>query len=158
MDFKIFHDGLISSSITILLFSTTLMTGAIVFKPYLSLEPNDRNLIVILCVISLIFSVIYFFFGLKTKSVFKLELKNILRFVKLLGFINIIFTPHLFFMLFLFTKELQNLLILIVLLNIIMEMILIGLVYKEIIDLFFKEESEVKFEVEKNQKLYYKNR
>ncbi len=158
MDFKVFHDGLISSSITILLFSTTLMTGAIVFKPYLSLEPSDRNLIVILCIISLIFSVIYFFFGLKTKSVFKLELKNILRFVKLLGFINIIFTPHLFFMLFLFTKELQNLLILIVLLNIIMEMILIGLVYKEIIDLFFKEESEVKFEVEKNQKLYYKNR
>jgi len=158
MDFKIFHDGLISSSITILLFSTTLMTGAIVFKPYLSLEPNDRNLIVILCVISLIFSVIYFFFGLKTKSVFKLELKNILRFMKLLGFINIIFTPHLFFMLFLFTKGFQNLLILIIFLNVIIEMILIGLVYKEIIDLFFIEESDVKFEIEKNQKLYFKNR
>jgi hypothetical protein len=157
MDFKIFHDGLISSSITILLFSTTLMTGAIVFKPYLSLEPNDRNLIVILCVISLIFSVIYFFFGLKTKSVFKLELKNILRFMKLLGFINIIFTPHLFFMLFLFTKGFQNLLILIIFLNVIIEMILIGLVYKEIVDLFFKKESDVKFEVKKNQKLYYKN-
>jgi len=157
MDFKIFHDGLISSSITILLFSTTLMTGAIVFKPYLSLEPNDRNLIVILCVISLIFSVIYFFFGLKTKSIFKLELKNILRFMKLLGFINIIFTPHLFFMLFLFTKGFQNLLILIIFLNVIIEMILIGLVYKEIVDLFFKKESDVKFEVKKNQKLYYKN-
>ena len=158
MDFKVFHDGLISSSITLLLFSTTLMMGAIVFKPYLALEPNDRNLIVILCVISLIFSVIYLYFGLKTKSVFKLELKNILRFVKILGFINVIFTPHLFFMLFLFTKEFQDLQLLIVMLNIFMEIILMGLVYKEIIDLFFRQESEVKFEVEKNQKLYFKNR
>jgi len=142
MDFKVFHDGLISSSLTLLLFSITLMMGAIIFKPYLALEPNDRNLIVILCTISMVFSVIYFFFGLKTKSVFKLELKNILRFVKILGFINIIFTPHLFF----------------IILNIFIELILIGLVYKEIIDLFFKQESEVKFEVEKNQKLYFENR
>ncbi|MHA1374941.1 MAG: hypothetical protein ACTSR7_11645, partial [Promethearchaeota archaeon] len=97
-------------------------------------------------------------FGLKTKSVFKLELKNILRFVKILGFINIIFTPHLFFMLYLFTKELQDLQLLIIILNIFIELILIGLVYKEIIDLFFKQESEVKFEVEKNQKLYFENR
>jgi len=77
--------------------------------------------------------------------------------MKLLGFINIIFTPHLFFMLFLFTKGFQNLLILIIFLNVIIEMILIGLVYKEIVDLFFKKESDVKFEVKKNQKLYYKN-
>jgi len=158
MDFKVFHDGLISSSLTLLLFSITLMMGAIIFKPYLALEPNDRNLIVILCTISMVFSVIYFFFGLKTKSVFKLELKNILRFVKILGFINIIFTPHLFFMLYLFTKELQDLQLLIIILNIFIELILIGLVYKEIIDLFFKQESEVKFEVEKNQKLYFENR
>ncbi|MHA1454692.1 MAG: hypothetical protein ACTSR5_01735 [Promethearchaeota archaeon] len=147
MDFKVFHDGLISSSLTLLLFSITLMMGAIIFKPYLALEPNDRNLIVILCTISMVFSVIYFFFGLKTKSVFKLELKNILRFVKILGFINIIFT-----------KELQDLQLLIIILNIFIELILIGLVYKEIIDLFFKQESEVKFEVEKNQKLYFENR
>ena len=158
MDFKVFHDGLISSSLTLLLFSITLMTGAIVFKPYLALEPYDRNLIVILCAISMVFSVIYFIFGLKIKSVFKLELKNILRFVKTLGFINIIFTPHLFFMLFLFTKEIHDLLFLIVIMNIFIELILIGLVYKEIMDLFFRQESEVKFEVEKNQKLYFEKR
>ena len=142
MDFKVFHDGLISSSLTLFLFSITMMTGAIVFKPYLALEPNDRNLIVILGAISMVFSVIFFFFGLKTKSVFKLELKNILRFVKILGFINMIFTPHLFFMLFLFTKELQDLQLLIIIMNIFIELILIGLIYKEIIDLFFIE-SEV---------------
>ena len=158
MDFKVFHDGIVSGSLLLILFSTTLMMGAIVFKPYLALEPDDRNLIVILCAISLVFSVIYFFFGLKTKSVFKLELKNILRFVKILGFINVIFTPHLFFMLFLFTKEIHDLLFLIVIMNIFIELILIGLVYKEIIDLFFKQESEVKFEVEKNQKLYFDKR
>jgi len=158
MDFKVFHDGIVSGSLLLILFSTTLMMGAIVFKPYLALEPDDRNLIVMLCTISMIFSVIYFFFGLKTKSVFKLELKNILRFVKILGFINVIFTPHLFFMLFLFTKEIHDLLFLIVIMNIFIELILIGLVYKEIIDLFFKQESEVKFEVEKNQKLYFDKR
>ena len=158
MDFKVFHDGIVSGSLLLILFSTTLMMGAIVFKPYLALEPDDRNLIVMLCAISMIFSVIYLYFGLKTKSVFKLELKNILRFVKILGFINVIFTPHLFFMLFLFTKEIHDLLFLIVIMNIFIELILIGLVYKEIIDLFFKQESEVKFEVEKNQKLYFDKR
>jgi len=158
MDFKVFHDGIVSGSLLLILFSTTLMMGAIVFKPYLALEPDDRNLIVMLCTISMIFSVIYFFFGLKTKSVFKLELKNILRFVKIFGFINVIFTPHLFFMLFLFIKEIHDLLFLIVIMNIFIELILIGLVYKEIIDLFFKQESEVKFEVEKNQKLYFDKR
>ena len=158
MDFKVFHDGLVSGSLLLILFSTTLMMGAIVFKPYLALEPDDRNLLVILCAISLVFSVIYFFFGLKTKSVFKLELKNILRFVKILGFINVIFTPHLFFMLFLFTKEIHDLLFLIVIMNIFIELILIGLVYKEIMDLFFRQESEVKFEVEKNQKIYFEKR
>jgi len=158
MDFKVFHDGIVSGSLLLILFSTTLMMGAIVFKPYLALEPDDRNLIVILCAISLVFSVIYFFFGLKTKSVFKLELKNILRFVKILGFINVIFTPHLFFMLFLFTKEIHDLLFLIVIMNIFIELILIGLVYKEIMDLFFRQESEVKFEVEKNQKIYFEKR
>ena len=158
MDFKVFHDGIVSGSLLLILFSTTLMMGAIVFKPYLALEPDDRNLIVMLCTISMIFSVIYFFFGLKTKSVFKLELKNILRFVKILGFINVIFTPHLFFMLFLFTKEIHDLLFLIVIMNIFIELILIGLVYKEIMDLFFRQESEVKFEVEKNQKIYFEKR
>ncbi|MCJ7648224.1 MAG: hypothetical protein MUP85_06395 [Candidatus Lokiarchaeota archaeon] len=158
MDFKVFHDGLVSGSLLLILFSTTLMMGAIVFKPYLALEPDDRNLIVMLCAFSMVFSVTYFFFGLKTKSVFKLELKNILRFVKILGFINVIFTPHLFFMLFLFTKEIHDLLFLIVIMNIFIELILIGLVYKEIMDLFFRQESEVKFEVEKNQKLYFEKR
>lgn len=158
MDFKAFHDGLISSSITLFLFSTTMMIGAIFYKPYLALEPVDRNLILILCVINKIFSVIYFLFGFKTKSVFRLELKNILRFMKILGFINFFFTSHLIFMFILFTKEFQEILYLMVILNILMELILIGLVYKEIFDVFFKQESEVKFEIEKNQKLYFENK
>ncbi|MHA1671802.1 MAG: hypothetical protein ACTSV5_14690 [Promethearchaeota archaeon] len=158
MDFKVFYDGLISASLSLFLFSFTMMIGVITFKPYLAIEPIDRDLIVLLCIISMIFSVIYFFFGLKTKSVFKLELKYILRFMKTLGAINLIFTPHLFFLLVLFTKEFQDLLFIMVILNIFIELILMGIVYKEIIDLFFREESEVKFEVEKNQKLYFKNR
>ena len=158
MEFNFFHDGLISSSITLFFFSTTLMMGALFFKPYLALEPEDRNLILILCTINMVFSVVYFLFGLKTKSVFRLELKNILRFMKILGIINIIFTSHLVFMLFLFTIEFQDLVYLMALLNLFMELILIGLVYKEIIDVFFRQESEVKFEIEKNQKLYFENK
>ena len=157
MDFKDFHDGLVSSSIMLFLFSTTLMIGAIVFKPYLALEPNDRNLIVILGAFSMLFSVIHLLVALRVKKIFKLEIKNVIKFAKALGIFNIIFTPHLFFLLTLLMLNLQVLQIMIIL-NVIVEGILLGLIYKEAYDLLLKNDDERDEEFQKNQKLYFENR
>lgn len=157
MDFKDFHDGLVSSSIMLFLFSTTLIIGAIVFKPYLALEPNDRNLIVILGALSMVFSVIHLMVALRVKKIYKLEIKNVIKFVKGISLFNIIFTPHIFFLLSLLMLNLQVLQIMIIL-NIIAEGILLGIIYKEAYDLLLKNDDEREEEFQKNQKLYFENR
>ena len=157
MDFKDFHDGLVSSSIMLFLFSTTMIIGAIVFKPYLALEPNDRNLIVIIGAFSMLFSVIHLLAALKVKKIFKLEIKNVVKFVKAIGLLNIIFTPHIFFLLSLLMLNLQVLQTMIIL-NIIAEGILLGIIYKEAYDLLLKHDDEREEEFQKNQRLYFENR
>ena len=156
MDFKDFHDGLFSSSLLLIIFSITLLYTSIFLKPFIALEPILRNYIIILSIFNLFFASLYLYCSLKIKKVFKLELKNIIKFGKTLTVINICYTPHFVFMISFFFFELHNLLFFMILLNSIIEFILLGIVYVEVYDLIFKKESERKFEIEKNQKYYFK--
>ncbi len=156
MDFKDFYDGLISSSFMLFLFSFTLIVGALIFKPYLALEPNDRDLIVILSAISMLISVVYFFIALRAKKIYKLEIRNVIKFMKKIGIINIIFTPHLFFLISLMVLSLQLIQIMIALTTLI-EGILLLIIYKQAYDLFLKNANKREEEFQKNQKLYFKN-
>jgi hypothetical protein len=158
MDFKDFHDGLLSSSLLLIIFSITLLYTSIFLKPYIALEPIIRNYIILLSIFNLFFASLYLFCSVKEKKVFKLELKNILKFGKILTIINISYTPHFVFMLLIFLFELHNLLFFMILLNCIIEFTLLGIVYLEVHDLIFIKESDQKFEIEKNQKYYFKEK
>jgi len=158
MDYKYFHDGLFSLSVVQFVFSLTLLLGAVVLKPYIGLDPDDRDYIIILTSINLLFSLYYLIEALKLERIFSLEEKHILKFGKRLCLISLLYTPHLLVFISLLFIGLHNLLLMIVILNLIIEILLVGLVFKEIYDILYKDEVERKFELEQNRKLYFEKK
>jgi hypothetical protein len=158
MDYKYFHDGLLSLSVVQLVFSSTLLLGSIILKPYIALEPVERDYIIILALINIIFSLYYLMEALKLDRVFCLEDKHIFKFGKRLGVVSLIYTPHLFVFISLLFIDLHDLQLMIVILNLFIELLLIGTIFKEIYDIFFKAEIERKFELEQNRKLYFEKK
>ena len=158
MDYKYFHDGLLSLSVVQLVFSSTLLLGSIILKPYIAMEPVERDYIIILALINIIFSFYSLMEALKLDRVFCLEEKHIFKFGKRLGVISLIYMPHLFVFISLLFIDLHDLQLLIVILTLIIEILLIGTIFKEIYDIFFKAEIERKFELEQNRKLYFEKK
>ena len=158
MDYKYFHDGLLSLSVVQFVFSSTLMLGSIVLKPYIALEPDERDFIIILALVNIFFSFYYLIEALKLNRVFSLEEKHIYKFGKRIGVVSLLYTPHLFVFISLLFIDLHNLQLMMVILNLIIETLLLGIVFKEIYDILYKEESERKFELEQNRKLYFEKK
>ena len=158
MDYKYFHDGLLSLSVVQLVFSSTLLLGSIILKPYIAMEPIERDYIIILALINIIFSFYSLMEALKLDRVFCLEEKHIFKFGKRLGVISLIYMPHLFVFISLLFIDLHDLQLLIVILTLIIEILLIGTIFKEIYDIFFKAEIERRFELEQNRKLYFEKK
>ena len=158
MDYKYFHDGLLSLSVVLFVFSSTLLLGSIILKPYIALEPDERDFIILLALVNLVFSFYYLIEALKLDRVFSLEEKHISKFGKRIGVISLIYTPHLFVFLSLVFIDLHDLHLMMVTLNLIIETLLLGIVFKEIYDILFKEEAERKFELEQNRKLYFEKK
>ncbi len=158
MDYKYFHDGLLSLSVVQLVFSSTLLLGSIILKPYIALEPVERDYIILLALVNIVFSFYYLIEALKLDRVFCLEEKHIFKFGKRIGVVSFIYTPHLFVFISLLFIDLHELQLMMVILNLIIEILLIGIVFKEIYDILFKEEIERKFELEQNRKLYFEKK
>ncbi len=154
MDLKDFKDGLTSLSFVIFIFSLTFMIGSIVLKPYIALEPIDRDFIVILCIINIIFSFYYLREALIIDKVFKLEEKYILHYAKRILIITIIYSIHFGFFISLLFRDLHNLEVMMIYLIIIMQFCLISVIFKESYDLLFKDESERKYELDYNRTRY----
>ena len=76
MDYKYFRDGLISLTTIQFIFSFSFLFSSIFLKPYIALEPKDRDLIVFLTLINMVFSVYYLIEAIKFEKVFKLEEKK----------------------------------------------------------------------------------
>jgi hypothetical protein len=154
MDYKDFHDGLLSISLIQFIISLTFLIGSIVLKPYIALEPKERDFIVILTVLNMSFSIYYIIEALRLEKVFKLEDKHVFKFGKRIGIVSLVYSPlYLIFFSLLFL-DLHELQVMIVYLNLIINTMLLGVVFKEIYDLLFITEAERKFELEKNRKLY----
>lgn len=154
MDFKDFHDGLLSLTLILFMFSITLLIGVIILKPYTGIYTQERNLIVVLCSINIFYSLYYLLNVFKLHKIFSLETKNIIKFAKKIGIITIIYIPHVFVFMSLFFRNLHNLEILMISLLIIMEISLISIVFKEVYDLIFLEKSRRDAEIEKDRKKY----
>ncbi|TET04873.1 MAG: hypothetical protein E3J90_00765 [Promethearchaeota archaeon] len=158
MDYKYFHDGLLSLSVVQLIFSLTLLLGSIILKPYIALEPDERDFIILLALVNLAFSFYYLIEALKLDRVFCLEEKHIFKFGKRIGVVSLVYTPHLFVFISLLLIDLHDLQLMMVILNLIIETLLLGIVFKEVYDILFKEETERKFELEQNRKLYFEKK
>ncbi len=154
MDYKYFRDGLISLSAIQFIFSFTFLVSSIVLKPYIALEPKERDLIVFLMIVNMIFSIYYLVEALKFEKVFRLEEKHIRKFGKRIGIVSLLYSPHFFFLCSLLFLDLHNLQVMMIWLIIIIEILLLGISFKEIYDLLFKEETKRKFEIEQNRKVY----
>lgn len=155
MDYKNFHDGLLSLSLVLFIFSLTFIIGSIILKPYIALEPSEKDFIVIIAFINLIFSIYYLIEALNLNKIFKLNERSIKIFAKRIGFITLIYSPHIFILSSLFFIDLHNLQIMMTSLIIFIEALLIGMIFKEVYDLIFREEAERQFELNKNRKLYF---
>ena len=154
MDYKNFHDGLLSISLIQFIISLTFLISSIVLKPYIALEPKERDFIVILTVFNMSFSIYYIIEALKLEKVFKLEDKHVIKFGKRIGIVSLVYLPLYFTFFSLLFLNLHELQVMMVYLNLIIETLLLGVVFKEVYDLLFITEAERKFELEKNRKLY----
>lgn len=130
------------------------MFGSIFLKPYIALTTQEKDNIVVLCIINLLFCAYYLWEVFKLEHIFALENKNIIKFGKRIGVITLLYLPHLFLFTILFLWELHNLELIMVVLIFIVELLLIGLVLKEVYDLLFMEEVRRNFEIEENRKKY----
>ena len=67
---------------------------------------------------------------------------------------SLLYLPHIFVFTSLLLLDLNNLAVMMIWLNLIIEALLHGILFKEIYDLLFKEEKERKFEIDQNRKIY----
>ncbi|MFX1234613.1 MAG: hypothetical protein ACFFBY_08635 [Promethearchaeota archaeon] len=155
MDYKNFHDGLLSLSLVLFLFSFTFLIVSVILKPYIALEPSERDFIIIITSVNMIFSLYYIVEALRLNKIFKLDIKYIIKFAKRIGIISLLYIPNLFLLVLLLFSDLHNLQILMTTLTIFIGTLLLGVIFKEVYDLIFKDETERKFELEKNRKLYF---
>ena len=154
MDYKDFHDGLLSISLIQFIMSLTFLISSIVLKPYIALEPKERDFIVLLTVLNISFSIYYIIEALRLEKVFKLEDKHVIKFGKRIGIVSLVYSPFYFTFFSLLFLDLHELVVMMVYLNLIIETLLFGVVFKEVYDLLLISEAERKFELEKNRKLY----
>jgi len=154
MDYKDFHDGLLSISLIQFIMSLTFLIGSIILKPYIALEPKERDFIVLLTVLNMSFSIYYIIEALRLEKVFKLEDKHVIKFGKRIGIVSLVYLPLYFTFFSLLILNLHELQVMMVYLNLIIETLLLGVVFKEVYDLLFITEAERKIELEKNRKLY----
>ncbi|NVM17354.1 MAG: hypothetical protein HWN80_06525 [Candidatus Lokiarchaeota archaeon] len=154
MDYKYFRDGLISLSAILFIFSFTFFFSSILLKPYVALEPKERDFIVFVTIVNIIFNIYFLVEALKFEKVFRLEYKHIHKFGKRIGIVTSLYLPHVFIFSSLLFLDLHNLLVMIIWLSLILEALLLGILFKEIYDLLFKKEAERKSEIDQNRKIY----
>ena len=154
MDYKDFKDALTSLSLVIFIFSLTFLIGATVLQYQTQLTTSDKDFIVILCLINILFSIYYAYEAVRLDKVFKLEDKHVFRFGRRIAIVTIIYSPHFFIFISLFFHQLNTLHLMMVFLIFLMEGMLLGLIFKEVYDLLLIDEAEAKRELEKNRQLY----
>ena len=154
MDYKYFRDGLISLSAILFIFSLSFLFISILLKHYIALEPDDRDFIVLLTIINIVFSIYYLIEAVKFEKVYRLEEKHIRIFGMRIGIASLLHLPHIFVFTSLLLLDLHNLQVMMIWISLFIEALLLGILFKEIYDLLFKNEKERRFEIEQNRKIY----
>ena len=130
------------------------MLGSMLLKPYINLSVKDREFIIILSSTNLLFCSYYIGEVLHLKTIYKLENKNIFKFGKRIGVITLFYLPHPLILITRLFSDTHNLERIMVFLIILIELLIISVVFKEVYDLVFLEETRRDFEIEENRKKY----
>lgn len=133
LDVKEIQEGMVSLSAVILLFSITLIVISILFKPYLVLEPQERDYIVIISAINIPFCIYYLLEGLRISKIRDLHGKNTARFILRAGLVSIFYISHLIFLmgfLFMDVNIIEKVMVFVVA---FLEMFIIGLIGRLVI-------------------------
>ena len=154
MDFKDFRDGLLSLSLTLFFFSIAFIICSILLMPYITLMEQDLYAIVISCIINLIFCLYWIFESLRLDKVFKLYDKYIIKLGKRIGIITILYCPHIVFVVSLFFRDLPDIELMILFLILCIELLTVGVIFKEVYDLIFEDEELRKSMLEEYRKRY----
>ncbi|MFX0009843.1 MAG: hypothetical protein ACFE9R_05980 [Candidatus Hermodarchaeota archaeon] len=154
MDFKYFREGLISLSTILFIFSLTFLFSSIFLKPYIALEPVDRDFIIILTITNMVFCTYYLIEAIRFEKIYKLEENHIRRFGIRIGIVSLLYLPHIFFFFTLLFLDLHNLQVMMIWLSLIIQGFLLGMLFKETYDLLLKREDERKFEINQNREIY----
>jgi hypothetical protein len=154
LDYKEFHDGVLSLALMLMIFSFTSIIGSIFLKSYIFLGTQESNFIIIICSTNILFCTYYLWEVINLEKVFKLENKYIITFGKRIGLITLIYLIPFTLFCTLFFRKLGSLETFLISLIFIIETILIGVILKEVYDLVFQEEARRDFAIEENRKKY----
>ena len=155
MDYKQFLSGLTSLSSVLLIFSLGLIIGSIALKPYIGLDPSERDLIVILCGVNVLFCIYYLFEVFKFKSLYILEDDQIVKYGRRIGIISLLHLVHFFIFFSLLFMGFHDLQVMMISLVLIIQALLIGLLLKQAYDLVLRNEIDRKFENKEIRKFYF---
>ena len=155
MDYRMFRGGLLSLTLLLFLFSLTFLIASIVLKPYIALEPIERDFIIVTCIINMCFSGYYLMEMYIFTRVYKLEIEAIEKFGKRIGGISLAFLVQSCIFFSLLFMALHNLQLMMIALILMVQVLILGIVFKEVYDLVFREENERDFEIKRNRKLYF---
>jgi hypothetical protein len=92
--------------------------------------------------------------AMKFERIFRLEDKHIHNFGIRIGIVSLLYLPHIFVFASLLLLDLHNLQVMMIWISLIIEVLLLGVLFKEIYDLLFKEEKERKFEIDQDREIY----
>ena len=128
------QEGLISLSTVIIVFSVAIMVISIMFKPYLVLEPCERDYIVIVCGINIPFCIYYLIEAIRISSISGLDQKYTSKFILRTGIISIFYIPQLVSMMLILLADVNLIEKVIVFVVLVLEMGLVGLIIRLVIE------------------------
>jgi len=127
------QDGLLSLSTVILVFSVAIMVISILFKPYLVLEPYERDYIVIVYGMNIPFCIYYLIEALRISSISGLDRKYTSRFILRTGVISLLYIPQLVSMAVILIADVNLIEKTIVFVVLVLEIGLVGLIFRLVI-------------------------
>jgi hypothetical protein len=130
LDLREIQEGIVSIAVVILLFSITLIVISILFKPYLVLEPWERDYIVLVSGFNIPFCFYYIIEGIWVSTIRELHEKYTSKFIIRTGIVSVLYIPHLIFMIGFLLMDVNFLEKVMVIVVVVLEVFIIGLIVR----------------------------
>ncbi|TFG00340.1 MAG: hypothetical protein EU541_02640 [Promethearchaeota archaeon] len=130
LDLDEIQEGLISLSAIIFVFSIAIMIISILFKPYLILDPWERDYIVLVSGFNIPFCIYYAIEAIRLSEISGLDQKYTLKFILRTCVVSAIYIVHLVFLTQILFSEVILLEKIMVFILFLLEIFLIGIIFR----------------------------